>query len=324
MSSDNTTIHIGLCADENFAMPLGVCVTSIFENNKDNKVCIHILTQGFSQKNLQKLNATADYYGQQILVYNVDDSIFDKFPVLDVISKATYLRFLFADVLPSYINKLLYLDCDVIVINRLENLYSIDISNSPFAAAEDRSSDDIIDRNRIEIFDGIYFNAGVLLMNLEYWRKNNCFREIYTFLANNPEKCLWLDQDALNILYHNTVKIIPVKYNFLISYIEPLETLRLHKSKWIGIVESSKDIVVIHYATKGKPWHKNIKHPLKCVWLYFYKKSFWKYLKLKDPRSITEKLIDFYKYNILGWPRYKVGENMIDAIEKLNKKFSNN
>ena len=50
-------IHIGLCADERFALPFGVCLTSILESNKDNEIVIHVLTKGFKEETIAKINA---------------------------------------------------------------------------------------------------------------------------------------------------------------------------------------------------------------------------------------------------------------------------
>lgn len=316
-------IHIGLCADKNFALPLGVCITSIFESHKSTNICVHILTPGLLSDDVKRLKALKSKYGHEILIHKIDDSVFDNLPVSTLFPKAIYYRYLFASILTPDIDKILYIDCDAIVLDDLAELYSIDLNNHPFAAAEDRSSDEIIERNRIEIYDGAYFNSGVLLLNLKFWRENDSFRSLITYVSNNPKKCLWPDQDALNILYHNEVLIIPPKYNFLISFIEPFEKLGLHKKKWAGIVKSIQNITILHFATKEKPWFKHVRHPLKPIWIYYYRISLWRNHKLKDPRSIIERFIDFYKYRILGWNRYPVEKSMDKFVKELNTQFEN-
>jgi len=314
-------IHVGLCADDKFALPLGVCLTSIFESNKDIDIKVHLITQGLSSYNLEKLNYLASFYQQHIEIYKIDDSVFDNLPVSTLFPKSIYFRYLFSELVSKDIKKLLYMDCDTIILGNLNELYSIDMGNYALAVSEDRNGDDIIERNRIEIFDGTYFNSGVMLMNLDYWRENKCFSTLISFIKNNPKKCKWPDQDALNVLYHNKSIILSPKYNFLISFFDSFETIRLHKKKWAKIIEASKEIVILHYATKEKPWYSNVKHPLVCIWRYFFKISPWSKTRLHHRVNMVDCLADFYKYKILGWNRYELNNEMEVSISSLIQRF---
>lgn len=315
-------IHIGLCADDKFALSLGVSITSIFETNKANDVFVHVLTKGLSQVNIAKLNETSERYNQHIDIHLIEDTIFDGFPISKLFPKAIYFRYLFADILPKDIKKILYIDCDTIVLQSVADLYNVDITDSPIAAVEDRNGDDILDRNRIEIYDGNYFNSGVLLINLDYWRDNESFKQLSKFIIDNPSKCLWPDQDALNIIFHKEVVWLPFKYNFLISFFDPFDSYRLHKKKWASILDSSNYIVILHYATKEKPWYNDSKHPLTFIWRYFYNKSVWNSVTLKNNRSLTDILYTIYKTKVLKWPMYTINPLMKDVIEKLRQDYT--
>ncbi|MBF0728246.1 glycosyltransferase family 8 protein [Bacteroides acidifaciens] len=282
-------IHIGLCADERFALPFGVCLTSILESNKDNEIVIHVLTKGFKEETIAKIKQTTEKYHKigMVKLYDINDEIFDSYPVYENFPKSIYYRYLFAEILPVDIEKIIYLDCDTVVVSDLCTLWNTNIEGKLLAAVEDRNSDDIVIRNRIEMWKGHYFNSGVLLMNLSYWRKHDCFAQMACFILKNPKVCIYPDQDALNVVFQDKIECISFRYNFLMSFIEPFESYRLHKSKRKEIIDSFKNLVIIHFAAEKKPWFKDTKHPLFFIWRYYYKKSVWKSVPLKNKDSFV-------------------------------------
>lgn len=313
-------IHIGLCADERFALPFGVCLTSIFESNKENEIVVHILTKGFKEETIEKIKHTTEKYHKEEMVklYNINDEIFDSYPVYENFPKSIYYRYLFAEILPIDIEKIIYLDCDTVVVSDLRSMWNTDIDGKLLGAVEDRNSDDIIIRNRIEMWEGHYFNSGVLLMNLSYWRKHDCFTQIARFILNNPKVCIYPDQDALNVLFQDKIECLSFRYNFLISFIDPFESYRLHKSKRQEIIDSFKNLVIIHFAAEKKPWFKDAKHPLFFIWRYYYEKSVWQSVSLKNKDSfvirIFKKVVKYALYGNL--PSASVNPFFINDLKK--------
>lgn len=319
-------MHIGLCADENFALPFGVCLTSIFESNKDADFTVHVITQGFSGNTLAKIKATEERYHRpgSVKIYTIDDSIFAEYPLSKQFPKSIYFRYLFADVIPSEVGKLIYLDCDTVVLDNLQSLYDTHLSDSTLlAAVEDRNSDDIVIRNRIDRWDGTYFNSGVLLFNLKEWRKSGAFKAMSQFILRNPEKCLYPDQDAINAVFNERITPLPFRYNFLMSFVAPFSTFRLHKSKQQALEESANEIAVLHYAAETKPWYLDSKHPTLSFWQYFFQKSAWKDTKLKYRRPLLQrmasKLIVHFLYRDVA---NAVNQKVMEALEKCKKPYS--
>ncbi len=160
-------IEIGLCADENFAMPCGVCITSIFESNKNSKIRIHILTNGFSDHSIQLLNQTAKKYNQIIDVYKIDSLVLQglsimegRYPIM------IYARLLFPQILDKNISKLIYLDCDIIVVDSITELWNTPFNNKVCLAVTAGNADDMTRLNRINTYSHTYVNSGVIFMNL--------------------------------------------------------------------------------------------------------------------------------------------------------------
>ncbi|GHT96385.1 hypothetical protein FACS1894141_6480 [Spirochaetia bacterium] len=157
-------------------------MTSVCENNRDENITFHILTDGISKKNKMQLEHVAYAYNKQILIYSVNKSILKECPVRvgDHVSLATYFRILMPSILPSNLDKILYLDCDIIVRKSLVDLWATDITHNPIGAVYDMTIDDIRNYNRLRYDRALgYFNAGVLLVNLKYWRDNNVWQIKY-------------------------------------------------------------------------------------------------------------------------------------------------
>ncbi len=285
-------IHIGLCADERFAMPLGVCVTSIFQSNKQNEIFIHVLTQGLSVETERKLYQIASTYNQRLQIYMVNESLFNEYPLSSHFPHSIYFRYLLPQILSEDITKVLYMDCDTVVLEDLCELWNTDITDNPIAAVRDANSDDIIERNRIKIFDDSYLNSGVLLMNLQMWRNEDGFKQLATFILNNSEKCVWPDQDALNVVFHNRIKWLSFRYNFQVILSEDYNRYRLHCQYHEDVKESFAKIVILHYSSvMQKPWLSDVLHPLAFIWRSIYQDSLWNNVKLKPRYGFVKRYI---------------------------------
>jgi lipopolysaccharide biosynthesis glycosyltransferase len=114
---------------------------------------------------------------------------------------ATYFRILIPVILPETLEKVLYLDSDIVVRKNIIDLWRTDISNHPLGAVYDMFVDDIRIYNRLCFdVDQRYYNAGVLLMNLSYWRKRKIPEKCLAVIDSLSEKLKFLDQDLFNIL----------------------------------------------------------------------------------------------------------------------------
>ena len=205
-------IYIGLCTDNRYAMPCGVCVTSLLENNKDEEITVYVLEKELTDENRKKFDRLAADYGQKIELIPVDDDIFKGYPTTHQFRLSTYYRFLFADILPKDVHKLIYLDCDTLVLDNLRELWDIDVTNYSIAAVEDQQGDNVHIFNRLHELKK-YYNAGVLILNLDSWRKNSSMRQLMQLMDNNASRFDFLDQDAINVLFRESTLELPYCYN---------------------------------------------------------------------------------------------------------------
>ena len=152
-----------LCStDDAYVTFCGIMLTSLFENNKDSGISVYVLTEEISSSNEEKLCRLASKYGQRLIILRVTRNKFDKCPIRpgDHISLATYFRLAVTELLPKVVNKVIYLDCDIIVDGSLRELWETDINEYPIGACVDEAYWDFEKYQRLELsMDTPYFNA---------------------------------------------------------------------------------------------------------------------------------------------------------------------
>lgn len=266
-------MKIILCSDEHYAMPCAACIASIFENNKDEQVEVDILTNGFCEETVVKFNRLASSYSQRIGVITVDDSKFVSLKVSFLFPKSIYYRFLIPSLFPQC-DKALYLDCDIIVNGQLTSLWNTSLEGQACACVEDQTSDDIRHSHRTGVA-GSYFNSGMMLINLKYWREHNIAEKCIEFINEHPERCLYPDQDALNHVLANKVIWLPYCYNFQYLMYGDKYGLMLSRDKWSEIDKNKGHEVIVHYSFFIKPWHKDCSHPLRDLFFKYLAFTPW-------------------------------------------------
>lgn len=264
-------MNIALCTDENFSVPALVCITSIFENNKDVDCHIYILTDGLSDNAHKKFKELSRFYNQKIDVKTIDKHRFDGLIVNERFPVSMYYRFILPEMLLNE-DKVLYLDCDIIVRHSLKEMYDTHLEGKALAAIVGESCDDIYFENLLKLTTK-YFNSGVLLMNLEYWRNHNTTRALIQWTHDNPDKCGLPDQNALNKVLEGKCTYLDYTYNYQEWWFGDM-THWMHYSKWDEIREIGKDPVIVHFCEAEKPWFVECKNP--------YQKDFLKYANMHE------------------------------------------
>lgn len=268
-------IKIALCTDTYYMMACGPCVVSIFEHHREQPCHIYVITKSLPQVDVEGLEQIAARYGGRLTVKTIHPEILQGLKVSDRFRESIYYRFLLPDLFPDE-EKMLYMDCDILVNDSLQELWRTDIEGYTCAVVEDQEADDITLQNRIGVYGTPYFNSGVLLVNMDYWRKHNVACRLVEFIRQHPEKCLFPDQDALNVVLHGTVKYLPYGYNFQdLWYTRDYQWIRLHASKFKEVERWKEHPVVVHFAGGGKPWKKDCNHPFTAYYLECLAKTKW-------------------------------------------------
>ena len=292
MENNLNVIPIFFAIDDGYIPFLAVALESLIENSsKQYYYSIKVLYTNISEENKKKINK---YKRENVNIEFVDlnyyiEKVKDKLYTRDYYTNTTYFRLFIANLYPQY-NKAIYLDSDIVVLGDIAELYNQDMGDNLVAAAPD----DVI--QTIKVFQeyaekvvGVadyrnYFNAGILLMNLDEFRRFD-FQNKFLYLLETIKFTVAQDQDYLNRLCKGKVKIIDKGWDKMPIGNDDFD---------------EKDLKIIHYNLAEKPWHyDNIR----------YKDYFWKYAKkteyyneickIKENYSEEERFKDMQQFKTL-------------------------
>lgn len=262
--------------DDNYRRYCGVMLTSLFENNKGEDIKIHILGDGLSEETQRVLSAIVEEkYGAALAFYDVKNITVSLPETNAHISVATYYRLFMASLLPDSLHKVLYLDCDLLVLGSLRDYWNTDISRFAVGVVEDMWA---FDRDRGKRLgypsEHSSFNAGVMLVNLDYWRNIGFEKQAIGFIQDKFELINDADQDVLNGLLHNQKLFVPCRYNLQDGFYRRKRHVRPELE--VELDKELKTPVIVHFTNHRKPWKFNCIHPLKKEFYKYQDMTLWK------------------------------------------------
>ncbi|KAF3981538.1 MAG: glycosyltransferase family 8 protein [Methylococcales symbiont of Hymedesmia sp. n. MRB-2018] len=271
--ASHSPISVCFCIDENYVRHLGVVLGSLVESNSHNNVDVYVITQQIAESSKDRLATVIEGVGKFTITFiGSQDKKVQKLEADGHISAATYIRF----ELPSLLNKLdkvLYLDADLVITDDLSDFWNVNVTDHYVAAVENPFFDRY-ESLGMEPKQG-YFNAGVLLLNLSRWRIGEVESKALEYLSNHQSECLMFDQDALNAVFQGNWKRVDLRWNLQTSFLRRRKELPL-LAKEIKVAYGAPGIV--HYSSSSKPWDTLAPHPL--TYLYRrHEQKFGKYRK---------------------------------------------
>jgi len=259
-----------------FANVTGVSITSLFENNKDMH-SIHVLyiDHGVKEDNKQKLISIATKYNRSIEFVPVPN--WSKRLKIDLKScKRNWLgfgynRLFLTELVPKDVNRVLYLDSDTIIGGSLQALWDTDLEGYYMAGVDDCLSAKY--RKIVGLTkNGVYVNAGMLLINVQQWREDEVIKRFISKLIASNGFNIFNEQSLINSEFEGKIKVLPQEYNVntLVATFEYKELLRLRQPyqfsyKPVEFYAAKKQPLLIHYTgnfyIKRRPWIQNSDHP---------------------------------------------------------------
>ena len=283
MEKYKEVIPIFFAVDDGYIPFLAVTLQSIVEKSKEEYYyVVKILYTNISEENKEKINK---YKRENIEIEFVNlnyyiEKVKDKLYTRDYFSMTTYFRLFISNLYPQY-NKAIYLDSDIVLLTDVAELYMQDIGDNLVGAV----ADDIIQQNEVfqEYVEKVvwvasyktYFNAGMLIMNLDELRKTD-FQGKFLYLLETVKYSVVQDQDYLNRICKGRVKLLDKSWNVM-----PNATKDINEA----------DIKLIHYNYQYKPWHYDNIPYAKYFWDLAKKTEF--YNKLAE---VKENFTDEMKY----------------------------
>lgn len=208
----------------------------------------------------------------EIHLINTGNRYLDKASSHKIIPNACWLKFAIIDLIP--LDKILYLDLDILVKDDLTSLFDIDLQENYIAGVERFGKSPIsLEKIKQKGFDySEYINAGIMLMNLKKMREDNVLQKLEELMPYFPDT---IDQDIFNIVCKNKILLLDVKYNYIYDYrlFNSIFKSRLNDSAILKMLEDKKGSEVItHYIGPNKPW-KYFGMYGSEKWYSYYKKT---------------------------------------------------
>ncbi len=247
MKKENSEIYnIAIAPNKPYANYMMVLMQSLFETNRDKNLFFYVLYNELDEKERNRIQAFVEENGAGICFVFVDKELFRGFPMEERFSIEAYFRLIVQEVLPKEVERLLYLDCDMIVTGDIEELYHIDLEDKYFAACGFSTKCECGDE----------FNSGMLLFDMEKMRRDISLGT-YQALTEKLGSDFYLDQALLNAQFaKDGVKYVwKQKYNFTCPFYRKFaEKIKKEMPSY-----SLEDVVIVHFAGPGiRPWQMEI------------------------------------------------------------------
>jgi len=309
-------INVMYSCDQNYLCHAAASIVSLLENNKKENIKIFLICNDLNPESMDKLEKLVSSYHQEIVFLDIqlvceDVKKNDNFPL------SGYAR-LFIDQIVD-VDKILYLDCDTIVLNSITELYHTNIENYYVAGVQDAPAKILSDIIGMDENDR-YINSGILLINLKKWKEDKLRSRYIEFIEQYDGKVPHHDQGIVNGVCKNKIKILSPKYNFMPQFFlytsEQAKRLFNIKKYYTQkeIDSSKKSPVVIHFIAKffGRPWEADCTHPYKNEYLNYLKMSGFYKEPVVVKRDIGLQLRKFFYYK-MPYSFYYFLEKLLDV-----------
>lgn len=275
------TVNLVLITDANYMDFTRVAINSAKQTKCPlSRYHFYVMTLDISQSDVSALKALE---GENVAIDVLPQKEADLFYIRDThVSKTSLLKYYIPDALPK-LDKVLYLDSDILVLHDLNKLYKTDISGKYLAAVKDPSwffeNTHVLELNLEK--RGFYFNSGVMLLNLKKFRQDNLLQKLEDYTNNNFRT--YMDQDALNVVVGDDVVLMDFEnnaMNFFFEHIDLATLAQFYNRHWQTYIDVFAPATIIHFASSKKPLGPAVP---KTEFFYMLQKLWYKYYSPLPP-----------------------------------------
>lgn len=252
-------MNILVTFDDNY-VDIALDMLFSLKQHNDNLI-IHILYDNLSEESIYKVKEYVEKNNIGTLKLYYYQTAEKDLSVIktNYITKSCYLR-LYAPYILEGVDRVLYLDPDIVCQGSLEELYNTDLGDNIIAACSNMLREDMEYLKAI-MLDGIalpenadYFNSGVLLIDIEKYKDYVALHQLDKFLKERTETLEYHDQDAINFLFYRKIKKMDNIYNYQINAVD-----------WWKLSYAN---ILVHYSEETKPWKMDYDDPAKAMPYY--------------------------------------------------------
>lgn len=260
-------IPVLFCSNRPYCQHMAVAIASLLFNNPDRPFRIYVaLTEEAEEEKSRIQQIVHEYPHASIVFRTYDRSNIVGFPSNSHITVDAYVRVFLTELVDPDVERLLYLDCDLIVCSEIDELWRIDLGGRILGAVQDAFSDN---HQALGFTDEEpYYNSGVLLIDVKKWREADLTADLVAFIRQNPLVLRYLDQDAFNAVLRGQIRSLPLKWNFTPRHAdaEP-EAIGISRREFMSIRRKPG---IVHFASGFKPWYYGFEPHYKS-WYYRYR-----------------------------------------------------
>lgn len=302
--------HIAFCINDGYAPYVAVVIKSLVVNNPGERYVIHILADSLTDASVEFIRSQCA--GNPLQIHEVDDSELKK--LKNTWTTISWYRILLPGLL-SDVDRVLYLDADVLVTGSVSDLFEINMTGKSVAGVIDVQAFNQDTRSRLgEDAACRYICAGVLMMNLDYWRTHDLTERVCGWAVENDRVIAFPDQDAINAVCAGSRIVLPMKYGVLDAHFHYV--WRYSEDLRQQALDALDHPVIVHYAGQA-PWiYERMYHQFQCMWDRYnsmlekpVRKVHYKE-RNKSARLVVRRLLD--RLHIMRLPRWYATENLSD------------
>ena len=235
--------------DENYAPLTAVSAVSLLRHNTDAEIIL--VGCRLKAEAIELIRSRVEKFGGVFRFVDVSTKI-DELQAMGAcsyVSYATYSRIFIGDLLPELTGKVLYLDCDTLIVDSIAGIFDTELNGNPVALAPDAAHPAY--KRVISLpQDKPYYNAGVTLIDLDQWRRRNCTERLMEELRSPHGQNPLGDQDIIVRVLNDEITELDRRWNFLSQYI---------------LYGRTERPAIYHFSgnTLGRPWFTSSKHPMR-------------------------------------------------------------
>ena len=258
-------------------------------------VHVHYLTgPGFPAESRELIAAMVEATGGAITFHEIEDERVAGLPTLEHAPASLWYRVFLPELVPS-LDRVLYLDLDVIVLDALEPLWRIELGEHYLAAVTNVFMEGHGGRGAMLGLesDEVYFNSGVLLMHLAAWRRDDCTTAILDYAREHAGRLGWADQDTMNVLLgHRRLPLHP-RWNCMNSVLEFPAAVDVFGRE--AVEEARRNPAIRHFEgpSINKPWHYLCDHSMRELYLEHRRQTPWPRVRPEGvtPANVARRLV---------------------------------
>ncbi len=267
-------VNILLCTNALFLQHAAVCLTSLLANSPESFFDIVIVRRPTEELDEAKLRRSLTPFPNHSLSFREftipPDLLLPLNPAAHY-TIDTYTRLWVEEFFPANVSRVLYLDADMVVVGSIEPLWTVDLDGALLGTVDIPGSDRGVTRLGMSMEDG-YFNAGMLVIDLEQWRATRAAEAVLEYIRLNPERVLY-DQDALNACFHGHRKRLDYKWNVIWPFYREPSRLPLEHAE---LERVRREALIVHFNGGSKPWSYFCDHPRKADYEKYLRMTEWR------------------------------------------------